>query len=204
MHSTCVATYNALITLIIEQPALLDDNENLFKLCEIIELGISGEKAQVIREIQSTKNPKYQFQSGDGALLKSRKQFHPASQRVAEAAEYLMFMLFEHRVNSRVKSCFSSRNPFQAVSDLSKNWIDESTFDENSFKYFALNGNTLLAVTETNNGDFFEFHSFVYLLHLQKCRALLFSVEVYSEKQFGDQIFVRIRSYKRRKFVFSR
>lgn len=50
MHSTCVATYNALLTLVIEQPALLDDNENLFKLCEIIELGISGEKAQVDRK----------------------------------------------------------------------------------------------------------------------------------------------------------
>ena len=47
MHSTCVATYNALIILIIERPTLLDDYENLFKLCEIIELGISGEKAQV-------------------------------------------------------------------------------------------------------------------------------------------------------------
>ncbi len=50
MHSTCVATYNALITLIIERPTLLDDFENLFKLCEIIELGISGEKAQVFFE----------------------------------------------------------------------------------------------------------------------------------------------------------
>jgi hypothetical protein len=49
MHSTCVATYNALITLIIERPTLLDDYENLFKLCEIIELGISGEKAQVLQ-----------------------------------------------------------------------------------------------------------------------------------------------------------
>ena len=48
MHSTCVATYNALITLIIERPTLLDDYENLYKLCEIIELGISGEKAQVL------------------------------------------------------------------------------------------------------------------------------------------------------------
>jgi hypothetical protein len=47
MHSTCVATYNTLITLIIERPTLLDDSENLFELCEIIELGISGEKAQV-------------------------------------------------------------------------------------------------------------------------------------------------------------
>jgi hypothetical protein len=47
MHSTCVAAYNTLITLIIEQPLLLNEYENLFKLCEIIELGISGEKAQV-------------------------------------------------------------------------------------------------------------------------------------------------------------
>ncbi|CAF3932270.1 unnamed protein product, partial [Rotaria sp. Silwood1] len=47
MHSTCVATYNTLVTLIIEQPTLLDDSENLFQLCQIIELGISGEKAQV-------------------------------------------------------------------------------------------------------------------------------------------------------------
>ena len=49
MHSTCVATYNTLITLIIERPSLLDDSENLFELCEIIELGISGEKAQVYK-----------------------------------------------------------------------------------------------------------------------------------------------------------
>lgn len=48
MHSTCVATYNTLIILIIERPVLLDDYENLYKLCEIIELGISGEKAQVV------------------------------------------------------------------------------------------------------------------------------------------------------------
>ena len=47
MHSTCVAAYNTLVTLIIERPMLLDDNENLFKLSEIIELGISGAKAQV-------------------------------------------------------------------------------------------------------------------------------------------------------------
>ena len=47
MHSTCVAAYNTLITLIIERPMLLDDYENLFKLCEMIELGISGAKAQV-------------------------------------------------------------------------------------------------------------------------------------------------------------
>ncbi len=50
MHSTCVATYNALITLIIERPTLLDDYENLFKLSEIIELGISGQKAQVFEK----------------------------------------------------------------------------------------------------------------------------------------------------------
>ena len=50
MHSTCVATYNTLITLIIERPTLLDDHENLFKLCEIIELGISGKKAQVTKQ----------------------------------------------------------------------------------------------------------------------------------------------------------
>jgi hypothetical protein len=50
MHSACVATYNALITLIIERPTLLDDYENLYKLCEIIELGISGGKAQVFEK----------------------------------------------------------------------------------------------------------------------------------------------------------
>ena len=47
MHSTCVATYNTLITLIIERPTLLDDQENLFRLCKIIELGIAGDKAEV-------------------------------------------------------------------------------------------------------------------------------------------------------------
>lgn len=35
----------------------------------------------------------------DGLVYKKEKEFHPASQRVAEAAEYLMFVLFEHKVN---------------------------------------------------------------------------------------------------------
>jgi hypothetical protein len=48
MHSTCVAAYNTLVTLIIERPTLLEDSESLYRLCEIIELGVSGEKAQVV------------------------------------------------------------------------------------------------------------------------------------------------------------
>ncbi|CAF0840966.1 unnamed protein product [Rotaria sordida] len=132
MHSTCVATYNTLITLIIERPTLLDDYENLFKLCEIIELGISGEKAQ----------------SSDGLVFKKNKEFHPASQRVAEAAEYLMFVLFEHKAVLHLKN------------DIYRNWLDESTFENimtsSSFKYFAINGNTLFAMNElpsnVNNG----------------------------------------------------
>ena len=79
MHSTCVATYNTLMTLIIERPTLLEDQENLFRLCEIIELGISGEKAE--------------------AKTEKGKEYRPASQRVAEAAEHLMCVLFEHKVN---------------------------------------------------------------------------------------------------------
>ncbi|CAF2041102.1 unnamed protein product [Rotaria magnacalcarata] len=132
MHSTCVATYNTLITLIIERPTLLDDYENLFKLCEIIELGISGEKAQ----------------SSDGLMFKKDKEFHPASQRVAEAAEYLMFVLFEHKAVLHLKN------------DICRNGLDESTFENlmgsSSFKYFAVNGNTLFAMNELpinlNNG----------------------------------------------------
>ena len=89
MHSTCVATYNTLMTLIIERPSLLEDQENLFRLCEIIELGISGEKA------------------GEKLVLKKDKEFRPASQRVAEAAEHLMCVLFEHKVSrSRRNSSF--------------------------------------------------------------------------------------------------
>lgn len=51
MHSTCVAAYNTLVTLIIERPTLLDDPECLYRLCEIIELGVSGEKAQVAHQL---------------------------------------------------------------------------------------------------------------------------------------------------------
>ncbi|CAF3528801.1 unnamed protein product [Adineta steineri] len=120
MHSTCVATYNTLITLIIERPTLLDDYENLYKLCEIIELGISGEKAQ----------------TPDGLVSKKDKEFHPASQRVAEAAEYLMFVLFEHKAVLHLKN------------DICRNWLDESTFANTTFKYFAINGNTLFAMNE--------------------------------------------------------
>ncbi|CAF0784608.1 unnamed protein product [Adineta ricciae] len=120
MHSTCVATYNTLITLIIERPMLLDDYENLYKLCEIIELGISGEKAQ----------------SADGLVSKKDKEFHPASQRVAEAAEYLMFILFEHKAVLHLKD------------DICRNWLDESIFTNTTFKYFAINGNTLFAMSE--------------------------------------------------------
>jgi hypothetical protein len=105
MHSTCVATYNALITLIIERPTLLDDYENLFKLCEIIELGISGEKAQVsLNSFRKKIIRLIDFQSSEGLVLKKYKEHHPASQRVAEAAEYLMFVLFEHKVKFQLKS----------------------------------------------------------------------------------------------------
>ena len=61
MHSTCVAAYNTLVTLIIEQPTLLDDPETLYRLCEIIELGVSGEKAQVPR--QSFQEDRYRTSS---------------------------------------------------------------------------------------------------------------------------------------------
>jgi hypothetical protein len=40
----------------------------------------------------------YRIQSSDGLIEKKNKEYHPASQRVAEAAEALMFVLFEHRV----------------------------------------------------------------------------------------------------------
>lgn len=52
MHTTCVATYNALVILIIERPTLLDDTGNLYQLCEIIELGLSGAKAEVFIHIR--------------------------------------------------------------------------------------------------------------------------------------------------------
>ncbi|UJR09856.1 hypothetical protein I4U23_014078 [Adineta vaga] len=132
MHSTCVATYNTLVTLIIERPTLLDDPENLFELCEIIELGISGEKAQ----------------SSEKIVYKKYKEQHPASQRVAEAAEYLMCVLFEHKAVLHLKN------------DICRNWLDETTFTNlmtsTRFKYFAVNDNTLFAISELpinmNNG----------------------------------------------------
>ncbi|CAF1611172.1 unnamed protein product [Rotaria sp. Silwood1] len=154
MHSTCVATYNTLVTLIIEQPTLLDDSENLFQLCQIIELGISGEKAQ----------------SSEKIVYKKYKEFHPASQRVAEAAEYLMCILFEHKTLNRLTNV-SQRSVTGAClhaelagdilneeavlhlkNDICRNWLDETTFTNSmastNFKYFAVNGNTLFAITE--------------------------------------------------------
>ena len=98
MHSTCVATYNTLMTLIIERPTLLEDQENLFRLCEIIELGISGEKAE------AKSNP------GED------KEYRPASQRVAEAAEHLMCVLFEHKVNRTIDFLFSTFRLFTRLS----------------------------------------------------------------------------------------
>ncbi|CAF1114250.1 unnamed protein product, partial [Rotaria sordida] len=162
MHSTCVATYNTLITLIIERPTLLDDVENLFQLCEIIELGISGEKAQ----------------SSEKIIYKKYKEFHPASQRVAEAAEYLMCILFEHKSLSQLTNVsqrsvegacrhaelagdiLNEEAVLHLKNDICRNWLDETTFSNSmtstQFKYFAVNGNTLFAITElpisVNNG----------------------------------------------------
>jgi hypothetical protein len=53
--------------------------------------------------------------------------------------------------------------------DICRNWLDETTFanliTSTSFKYFAVNGNTLFAVNElpisVNNGQFFVRVSFV-------------------------------------------
>lgn len=98
-----------------------------------------------------------------------KKEFHPASQRVAEAAEYLMFVLFEHRVcqkQNMILKIFPKSNSLliQAIQyhqdGIHRNGLDETTLTDlppsTSFQYFAVNGNTLFAMSElpisTNDG----------------------------------------------------
>lgn len=80
-----------------------------------------------------------------------------------------MFILFEHKVyehNFREFRTYS--NTFQAVlhlkNDICRNWLDESTFTNITFKYFAINGNTLFAMSELpitdNHGSLIRIETF--------------------------------------------
>ena len=81
-----------------------------------------------------------------------------------------MFVLFEHRVcrNLSRKSLSKKHFLIQAVQYLQngihRNALDETTLTDlppsTSFQYFAVNGNTLFAMSElpvsTNNGSFID------------------------------------------------
>ncbi|CAM4913980.1 unnamed protein product [Rotaria socialis] len=162
MHTTCVATYNTLVTVIIERPTLLDDPDNLYQLCEIIELGLSGTKDETT----------------DAIVYKNVKETHPASQRIAEAVEYLICVLFEHKNIERLTNVsqrsvagaclraelvgdkFNEEAVLHLKNDICRNGLDETTFTNSmtstQFKYFAVNGNNLFAISElpmnANNG----------------------------------------------------
>ncbi|XP_037072244.1 ral GTPase-activating protein subunit beta-like [Pollicipes pollicipes] len=81
LHSTIVAAFRCVSVWLLEHPYLLDDRETLSTLLEVVELGISGSKSQA----------KY----GEPPVMKQEKQLKPASMRVKEAAEALLYVLME-------------------------------------------------------------------------------------------------------------
>ncbi|XP_043195120.1 ral GTPase-activating protein subunit beta-like isoform X3 [Amphibalanus amphitrite] len=81
LHSTIVAAFRCVSVWLLEHPYLLDDRDTLATLLEVVELGISGTKSQA----------KY----GEPPVMKHDKQLKPASMRVKEAAEALLYVLME-------------------------------------------------------------------------------------------------------------
>jgi len=138
MHSTIVAAYQCLTVWFHEHSYLLQDPDCVNTMLEVIELGISGSKSR----------------TNNNVVLKLNKELKPASLRVREAAETLLYRLMNHFGHSPsapcppqtiIGSCF-----FDECSILQK--LHQSTGDQinlelasKSFKYFCGENAILLA-----------------------------------------------------------
>ncbi len=68
------------------------------------------------------KDPNYSYlliQTAEKIVYKKSKELHPASQRVAEAAEYLMCVLFEHKVSRLIYLLRIISSPVQTTDQIS-------------------------------------------------------------------------------------
>lgn len=118
MHSVICSAYQCLISIIITKPDVLRDKTTLQTMTNCIEIGISGSNSQ----------------SDSETVLKWDKELRPASLRVKEAAECVLFYMMEQNYQSN-----DLRQP-----------LTEKDFSHspNDWKYYALEGQVLISVLD--------------------------------------------------------
>jgi hypothetical protein len=165
MHSVIVAAYNCLIMLLITKPSLLRDKNCLQTVANCIEIGISGSSSypeqQKVDGKENNQNSNHANNSSSNssnnsnntassATLKADKELRPASLRVKEAAEIVLYFLMEHTSAQNLSSSLNSfedaiRTPLDEKSILD---ITSKENTRNKFKYYALDGSLIMGILE--------------------------------------------------------
>uniref|UniRef100_A0A8R1HKR3 Uncharacterized protein n=1 Tax=Caenorhabditis japonica TaxID=281687 RepID=A0A8R1HKR3_CAEJA len=122
LHSTVVAAYNAVAVWLTASPLLAECVGVLGTVCDVIQLGVTGSKSSP--DAQRNVKPK------------------PASQRVLEAAEALMYTLF----------CVVGRKPGPLRDERRLlNKYGPERIKMNGFLHVLVNGDTLLSLHEASH-----------------------------------------------------
>lgn len=98
LHSSIVAAFHCCATWIMEHSQVLQDNNTLTTVLQVIELGISGSISQVLSPANWPQCLIWFFlkgKPGEPVKLKDEKELKPASMRVRDAAESLLYIVLE-------------------------------------------------------------------------------------------------------------
>lgn len=118
MHSVICSAYQCLICILITKPDVLRDKTTLQTITNCIEIGISGSNSQNDNE----------------TVLKWDKELRPASLRVKEAAECVLFYMMEQNFQSN---------------DLRQPLTERDFFDSSAhWKYYAIEGQVLISILD--------------------------------------------------------
>uniref|UniRef100_A0A915JX14 Rap-GAP domain-containing protein n=1 Tax=Romanomermis culicivorax TaxID=13658 RepID=A0A915JX14_ROMCU len=130
LHSTVVGAYYCLETLLVNSPDVLKSENCLRKVCDVVQLGMTGTKAE---------SP-----SADDLDIRTNK--NPASQRVYDAAEQLLHTLF-NRINQPFVMCSSPEDEDLVLSKAFKN------SDNIKIRYFLIEETAILGLTNISTDD---------------------------------------------------
>nr|CAD7403840.1 unnamed protein product [Timema poppensis] len=155
LHSTIVAAFQCAGVWLVAHPYLLQDKDCLTTVLEVVELGISGTKSQLI--LLECNVAVLQGKPGEPVRMKDEKELKPASMRVRDAAEALLTLILEQ------VGYFPSPCGAQSLSSLldevsllrhCNSWPGgDATRAVERFRYFVVENSTLLALLEEPLGN---------------------------------------------------
>ncbi|CAF0795146.1 unnamed protein product [Brachionus calyciflorus] len=120
MHSVICSAYQCLISILITRPDVLKDKQTLQTVTNCIEIGISGSSSLLDSEL----------------VYKWDKELKPASLRVKEAAECVLFYLMEYQNQSN-----DLRQPLSE-----KDFVDLVNTPE--WKFYALDNSVIVSILD--------------------------------------------------------